>query len=513
MSTRVDAIVIGAGTNGLTTAAHLARAGRRVLVLERRAEAGGLAAPEEFHPGYRAAGLLDSTTGVRPSVVEALGLAAHGLRLRDEPPTVLALGDGTSEPLPIHGRVEAAAEAIGRVCPRDGEQYRAWAALLQRLAPAVEALFGRPPVDVIDLESQHLWDLGSRALRVRRLGRDDLRELLRLPAMSVADVLGERFETERLRTTLALPACLPTFGGPWQPGNVLELLRQRCLGGPGVVGGGPMLVAALETAARAAGAELRTTAPVASIRVSSDGVQGVTLESGETIEAGLVAASCHPQHALGELLPRGLLSARLEHRIGVFRSRGRLAVLRLALRRPPRFGSEGAELACTGEHVDQLERAFDATKYGDVPPEPVLRIHVPTHADPGLAPEGHAVLSVTVCFVPHPRRGGWTEEAREALADAVVERLGRHDAGLPDAVVARELLTPADLETRYGLPGGHLFHGEHGLDQLLVRPTPECLRYATPVPGLWLCGSGSHPGGGLSCAPGDLAARAILAST
>lgn len=163
-------------------------------------------------------------------------------------------------------------------------------------------------------------------------------------------------------------------------------------------------------------------------------------------------------------------------------------------------------------HLDEIERAFDAIKYGEVPQSPVLDVHVPTVARPALAPKGHAVVSALVYYVPYERKGGWDGVARQRLGDRVVEILGRHDAGLPGSVVGREVLVPRDLEERYGLHGGHLHHGEHALDQLLVRPTPECVHYGTPIQGLWLCGSGSHPGGGLTCAPGELAARAILAA-
>lgn len=513
MSGSYDAIVIGAGHNGLTTAARLGRAGRRVLVLERRAVVGGLAASEQFHPGYRSAGMLADSGLVRERVIDTLELERHGLERRPVAPTVLALGngqDGAAPPLPIPGDPERAAQAIAERSPHDGQQYRALFAQVQRLAPAIAELFDRHPLDLIDLESESVWDLGRRALRVRRLGTADLRELLRLPPMCVADVLGERFETERLRAALSLPALAGTFGGPWSPGTMLTLLRRECLAGPGVVGGGPMLVAALRGAAEAAGVQVRTEAAVARVRLRGTTVEGVVLDDGERIDAPLVAASCSPRVTLGPLLPPGALPHRLEHHIRNFRSRGIVAKVLLALDRPPAFGDEPVEYARTAEHVDDIERAFDAVKYGELPDTPVLDIHVPTVADPSLAPPGHAVLAVTVGFVPHGLRGGWTDQARAGLGDTVVRLLARHDPELPEAVVGRQVLTPVDLEARYGLPGGHLEHGEHGMDQLLIRPTPQCLHYATPIDGLWLCGSGSHPGGGLTCAPGQLAAEAIL---
>lgn len=509
MNRGYDAIVIGAGHNGLTTAALLGKAGRRVLVLERRDRVGGLAAAEEFHPGYRRAGVLFDTGLVRDSVISTLGLQQHGLKPRSVPPTVLALGDGSEPPLPIHGDVERAAEAIGRVSKADASAYRAWREQLRRLAPGLRALLGQAPIDLVDIESEHLWGLGKRALRVRRMGKADLMELLRLPPMAVADELCERFASPVLRAALALPTLMGSFTGPRSPGTMLELLRRECLGGPGVTGGGPMLVEALRRAAEAAGVEIRTEAEVGRLRLDTDGVCGVELADGETVEAKLVAASCHPWHTLCELLPPGALEHRFEHRVRTLRSRGSVAIVSLALRRAPRWGEHVVEFARTGACLDDLERAFDAIKYRAVSEAPVLDLHVATEADPSLAPEGHAVLSATVFFVPHAREGGWDDAARQALGDAVVQQLSRHDAGIGEAVVAREVLTPVDLEAKYGIRGGHVFHTEHGLDQLMIRPTPECVRYSTPITGLWLCGSGSHPGGGLSCAPGELAAQAI----
>lgn len=509
-----DAIVIGAGHNGLTTAALLGKAGRRVLVLEQREVIGGLAASESFHTGYASAGVLADTCLVRSSVISGLDLVQHGLELRASPPTVLALGEG--EPLllaqghDVHD-VERAAAAIGRLSAADAEAYRKYVAQLERLAPAVRELFGRAPVDVVDVESESLWGLGQRALRVRKLADADLLELLRMPPMSVGDVLRERFTSDRLSAALALPALAGTFTGPWSPGNGLDLLRRESLLGPGVVGGGPMLVAALAKAARAAGVHIRTSAAVSRLLVGREGVEGVVLAGGEEIRARAVAASCHPWRTFCELTPPGLLEHRLEHRIRTFRSRGSVAQVLLALDRAPRLhAGEPAEFVRVAGHLDEIERAFDAIKYGEVPQSPVLDVHVPTVAQPELAPKGHAVVSALVHYVPYARKGGWDDGARQQLGDRVVEILGRHDPGLPGSVVGRAVLVPPDLEQRYGLHGGHLHHGEHALDQLLVRPTPECACYRTPIAGLWLCGSGSHPGGGLTCAPGELAARAIL---
>lgn len=512
MSTQYDAIVIGAGHNGLTTATVLAKAGCRVIVVEQRDEVGGLAASEEFMPGYRTAGILSDTTVVRPAVVEALDLRAHGLSVRTTPPSVLALGSGAHDPVLIHGDPERAAAAIGRHEPEDADAYRSYRELIDRLRPAIAEFFDRPPIDIVDLESANLWDLGGRALRVRRRSKADLMELLRLPPMCVADVLGEHFKSDLLKAALALPALEGTFTGPWSPGNALTLLRREALRGPGITGGAPMLIRALRSAAEQAGVEIRTSTTAAQVLVDSGRVHGLELAAGEVLRAPLVAASCHPWHTLGQLLPVGAIDYRLEHHARTFRTRGSVAHVSIALNRPPRFSDDTTvEWARTGAHVDEIERAFDAIKYGEVSPEPILDLQVPSIADPSLAPKGHAVLTATVYFAPHDKRGGWDDAARNALGDRVVELLARHDHTLPEAIVGRRVLTPADFEEQYHLPGGHLFHGEHSVDQLLVRPTPGCSRYRTPLPGLFLSGSGSHPGGGLTCAPGYFAAQAMLA--
>jgi phytoene dehydrogenase-like protein len=292
-------------------------------------------------------------------------------------------------------------------------------------------------------------------------------------------------------------------------------LRGEALAGPGPVGGATALIAALDAAVRARGVEVRTGCAVRRLLVESGCIRGVELGSGEQIAADRVAAACHPTHLLLELLEPGLLSSRLTDGVRCYRTRGTTGYVTLALSTPPRFAArpgEPIEFARTGARLDDLERAFDAIKYDRIAAEPVLDLHVPTHTSPSLAPTGAAVLSVQVHFVPYRIASGWRDGERERLADHVVARLERHAPGLTSTILGRQVLVPADLESRYGLCGGSIHHGEHAIDQLLVRPTAGCARYRTPVSGLWLCGSGSHPGGGLTCLPGALAAKAILRS-
>jgi phytoene dehydrogenase-like protein len=508
VSAKYDVIVIGAGHNGLTTAALLAQAGRRVLVLERHDVVGGLAASEEFHPGYRSAGLLHDTTTVRPDVVAKLELQKHGLRLRREPADVLALGE-RGDGLLLAGNRERAGEEIGSRSARDAERYAEFRATIDRLRAVLGAFLNEPPVDLLDVESAGAWDLLKRGLRVRRLGRRDLLELLRLPPMCAADWLDEWFETELLKAGLALPAVAGTFTGPRSPGSNTSLLLRECAAGPGLDGGAHTLVHALENAARAAGAEIRTAARVARIQVDGN-VRGVRLADGEELQASVVAASCHPRTLFLSLLSPSSMPARLAQRFEHYRTRGTTAHVLLASRSPLRWRERDAdiEFVRVAPSVDTIERAFDAAKHRRMPQEPVLEIHVASISSAELAPEGHAVVSILVHFAAYDVQGGWDESRRKQLGDCVVEIVESHSIGLD--VVAQRVATPVDLEARYALPGGNIHHGEHSLDQILVRPTPECSRYATPIPGLFLCGSGSHPGGGLTCMPGALAARAVL---
>ncbi len=512
MSRAYDVIVVGAGHNGLTTAALLAKNGRRVLVLERREQVGGLAASHEFHSGYRGAGLFHDSTGVRSAVVEALDLERHGLVRRSVAPDVLALGaEGAS--LMLVGDGQRAAAEIGRLAPRDADRYGEFLGFLERLRGVLRTFTDEPPLDLIDLPGNGAWKLIRRASRLRRLGKGPMLELLRIPPMSVADWLNEWFGHELLKATLALPALTGGFHGPRSPGTATNLLLHAAAAGPGLSAGGPSLIRALERAAHSAGAEIRTDANVERIHLAAGRVAGVETRTGERIDAGIVAASCDPKLVFLQLLEPGAVPSRLVQNVRKLRMRGTLAQALLALDAPLRFDcrpDERIEHARTGQSLDHLERAFDPVKYRRLPDSPVLDVYLPTVSDPQLAPPGAEVVSVLIHFAPYDLAPSWGRDERERLLDRVVELLELHAPRLSSSLVGRELLSPVDIERRYGCSGGQIHHGEHALDQLLVRPVPGCIGYRTPVPGLFLCGSGSHPGGGLTCAPGALAAGAIL---
>jgi phytoene dehydrogenase-like protein len=498
-------VVIGAGLNGLTCATLLAKKGHKVVVLEAAEAVGGIAAPFEFHPGYRSAGVLHDTSGLRPRAVSQLALEQHGLKLRARRPDVVALSGG--ERISIPGDDDAARIRAGLGADADG--YLRYRAALDRMRPVLASFLDLPPVDVVRVETVSRWELLKRAMKVRRLGRRDMLELLRLPPMCVADWLGEFVSSAPLKAALAWPAVVGDFLGPWSPGSTATLLLAEAAAGPGVEGGGSAIAAALEKAARAAGVTIRTGTRAARIALDKGAVSGVELAGGERVAADLVAATCHPRTVFLDLLPPSATAFRLRERIASFRSRGTTAQVLLAVDKTIEL-PDGAGLARIAGHVDEIERAFDAVKHRRFPDAAVLEVAVPSAGDAALAPAGASVVSAHV-FAPYAVDGGWNDAARDKLARRVMEVLDRHLPGLREATVGKAVLAPPDLEARHGLPGGNLRHGEHGLDQLLVRPIPECIGYKTPIGGLFLAGSGSHPGGGLTCAPGLLAAETILA--
>jgi phytoene dehydrogenase-like protein len=518
---RDTVIVIGAGQNGLAAAARLAAAGKRVIVLERRETAGGLAGAVEFHPGYKVPGILHDEGLVSPRAVAALGLERHGLAFRDAPPTLLAEADGRGI---LVGRDAATAPTtaaeIGARSRRDAESYAGYRAFFSRLRPLRERLMSAPPPPLAPASPGDFWEIARQGLGLWRLGRRETLELLRVAPMCVADFLDERFETPLLVEGLAAPAVAGTWAGPWSAGTTTNLLLAEAAPGRHLAGGPAALVGALERAARDAGAEIRTgaAAEVVRLRIADGRAAGVTIASGETLDAPTVVATCDPKRTFLQLIAPGTLPIRIEDEYRRIRARGTAAKVHLALSGPlelaARPGQAFESIRIGGGHVDHLERAFDAVKYRQASPRPHLEIRVPTVADPSLAPPGHHVVSILASYAPHDLADGWTEDRRNGFLAAVLCTVEAHAPDLRRRIVAQELLTPSDLEARYALTGGQLHHGEPALDQLLVmRPAPSGARYATSVPGLYLGGSGSHAGGGVTFAPGLLAARAVLAGS
>lgn len=501
-STAAPVVVIGAGHNGLSCAATLARAGRKVLVLEARELIGGLAARESFAEGYAVPGVLHSSGGVPEALLASLDLRAHGLARRQTPLEIVC-PQPEGPPLSLCGE-----QLSGPLAEGDAESYAAFRAFIARVAPVVRKMLDKPPLDPLGA----YWPLMLTGLSVRRLGKQDMIELLRLGPMCVADWMRDSFAGEHLRAALAVPALEASFTGPWSAGSAANLLLRQCSDAGELQGGPAALVDALAASLKAAGGQIRTGARVERILLADGRVRAVQLQGGEELACETVLASCDPKQAMLELVGSQWLQSSFGEELRNIRCRGTTAVIRLALSGALELeDGRAVEALRTGTSLDALEKAFDPVKYGRFAEEPILDVRVPSMADASLAPAGHHVVSILAHAAPFELEGGWQDEAREALGDAVQNELARFCPKLGERLVAREVLTPADLAERYGLSGGHLHHGEHALDQLMfLRPTARCSQYRTPVPGLWLAGSGSHPGGGLTGMPGHLAAKACL---
>jgi phytoene dehydrogenase-like protein len=373
----------------------------------------------------------------------------------------------------------------------------------------------RPAPELAASGFGHLFELAGAALALRRLSPKDMIEILRIGPMSVADWLNEWFEGALLKAGLAQGAVLGSWMGPWSAGTVVNFLLDELRRGKEILGGPAALIASLEASCLSRGVEIKTSCGVGRIRIDSGRARGVALEDGTELEAAAIVSSCDPKRTVLQLIDPREAPSSLAGGIRLWRCRGTTAKMHLALSGPVDFsGRPGTriEAARTGEELDDLERAFDAVKYDQSSPVPVLDVRIPTVSDPSLAPSGHHVVSILAHFAPYHLRGGWSEEARKSFGDAVVATLAKAAPSLPGRIVAGELLSPVDLEDRYGITEGHIHHGEHALDQLFsLRPLPACSRQATPLPGLFLASGGTHPGGGITCAPGALAAEAVLA--
>lgn len=512
---RFDAIVIGAGANGLTAAAALARAGRRVMVLEASDAVGGQARPIEFAPGFRAP--LQADTGWLPDRV-AKGL---GLRVATSAPdvSVSIVHDGAFRSLPTD-----AAQAAGVIKEHSSRDAAAWPALTQRLGTLssfLGALYQAPPPDIDTTAFSDVASLLGLGRKFRALGREDMTELLRVLPMSVQDLVEDELETPWLRAAVGAGGVRDIRQGPRSGGTSFVLLHYL-LGAP--VGsvrarswwadGPDAFVSAVEAAARSAGVSIRTNAAVSQITVSDDSVTGVVLESGEAIAAPLVLSTTDPAGTVLGLIDPVWLDPDLLGAVQNIKFRASTAVVQFAVDRLPSAISAAAWASVTtlSPDLDSIERAYDATKYGLASAEPHVEITSPSVRWPSLAPAGKHVVTAHVRYVPRaPRDGPWSDARSRDLADRVLALISRALPGFSDRVLHRAVFTPSDFAVQFGLTDGALTHGELTLDQILfMRPIPGLSRYSTPIDGLYLAGAGSHPGPGVVGGAGWLAARAAL---
>jgi phytoene dehydrogenase-like protein len=526
MNGRCDTIIVGGGLNGLVTAFYLARGGRRPLVLERRPGVGGTAVTDEFAPGFRVSTLLHATGPLRPEIAKDLRLDRHGVEMLDS--SVLAFvpsADGRA--LVLHRDAALTAESIAAFSKKDAARFPEFDQAVTRIAGVLAGVLDMIPPDIDHPGFSDIMSLLGTGKQVRDLGRGDLYRLLRFMPMAAADLAAEWFESEPLRATIAARAILGQSAGPWSAGTgaVFFLRAAAAPGalGPVVVprGGMGSLTRAVAAAARAAGADIRTGADVVRIEARDGVVEGVTLRSGERIDADCVVSSVDPKATFLRLVDPPEIDPGFRGKVRNIRMRGLTAKVNLALGGLPAFtAAAGRDAAVAlagriliGPEIDYLERAYDASKYGAMSAQPFLEATIPSLLDPSLAPEGRHVMSVLVQSAPYHLRDGDWNARREELGDLVVKTLAGFAPDLPGLVQARQVITPRDLEETWGLTEGHLFHGEEALDQVFtMRPVLGWARHRTPIRGLWLCGSGTHPGGGLTGANGRNAARAILAA-
>lgn len=509
-----DTIIIGAGHNGLICAAYLAAAGQRVLVLEASPSAGGLAETREFHPGFRAS-VAHTISQFSPTIAADLKLESHGYV-----PAAKALDTVNLNPDGEH--VVIARDSVGGVGQDDAQSYSKYRKAMETFAEALAPFWMKTMPGIGNNSAGELMTFGQLGLRLRKLGKDNMLEFLRVATLPTRDLMDEYFDDKRLQAALSWDGLIGAKLAPRSPNSAVFTLLYRMLGEHNGMhalpaGGVESLVSALAAAATSAGAELRFDAPVSRIAIdeSEDGlrVKGVDLANGEHLSARRVVSSADPQRTFLGLVGSRHLEIGFTNRIRRLRCEGYVAKLHLALSGLPDIPGlarpDGRMIIAS--EPDALEFAFDDAKYGGYSANPVLEFLIPSLHDASLAPEGQHVLSAHVMYVPANLKGGWTEAARSALTGRVLETLEQHVPGLREQVLHAELLTPQDLEQQHLATGGHWHHTEFAVDQMLMmRPTYEAAQYSTPIPGLYLCGAGCHPGGGLMGGPGHNAAKEIL---
>ena len=519
---RYDAIVIGGGINGLTCAAHLGKNGVRTLLIEQRDRVGGCAAESELAPGFTVPTLAHATGPIRSDVVEELQLYLHGLDFSDTPITLSALSaDGRA--LVLWEDAHRTAAGLRPWSAKDAAAWPAFQSSLQKLGALIAGLFISTPPSVDAPTTRDVFGLMQTLGTFRSLPKADQWRLLRWGPMAVADLVGEAVEHELLRATIAADGVFGAMLGPWSAGSGLQLLlmhANRAMAWPAgrVVARGPVTAArALERAAQRYGVEIRTGVGARLINVDDDRAVGVTLENGDTVEARAVVSAVDPKRTFLTLCDADHLPPEFLWRIRHYRTRGTLAKVNLALSALPHF--EGATRDMLAGRVrlapdlDYLERAFDHAKYGRFSPQPWIEFTVPSIADASLAPHGAHVLSAYAQFAPYTLRDSDWDASRDALGKCVIDTLEDYAPGIRSLIVAREVLTPLDMERGWGLSGGQIFHGELSLDQFFtMRPLLGYGQYATPLRGLYLCSNGTHPGTGMTGGSGINAAREVARS-
>ena len=517
-----DIVIIGGGHNGLVTAFYLAKAGFKPLVLERRPQVGGSAITDEFHPGFRCSTLAHTAGPIRTDIVRDMQLEKHGLRFITPETCVTALSP-EGRALSLYQDEDKSAQSIAAFSQKDAAKYPEFEKSLGKISKVIAEALATTPPDIDHPSGGDMWSMLKTGRALRNLGKRDMYRVLRWGPMAVADLVAEYFETELLRAVIAARGIFGTFLGPWSAGSSLQLLI-RAAGdshpaGSAFFASGGMgaLTQAMASAAKAAGVEIRTSAEVIEIRVKDGAATGVLLGTGEEISAKAVISNADPKRTLLKLTDPTHLSPDFVQKLQHFRGNGTVAKVNLALSGLPVFtalkNGDGNALKGRihiGHEIDYLERAFDSSKYCNFSPHPYLEATIPSLTDPTLAPDGKHVMSIYMQYAPYKLKGDW-EDQRKALGQTVVQTLAQYTPNLPELILTHQIITPLDLEEVYGLTGGQIFHGDLALDQFFtMRPLLDWARYNTPIENLYLCGSGTHPGAGLTGGSGRNAAREIV---
>jgi phytoene dehydrogenase-like protein len=511
---RYDSIIIGAGHNGLVCAAYLAQSGQRVLVLEASDAAGGLGASREFHPGFHAS-VAHSVSHFSKKVADDLKLSSYGYKTTSNSLPTIGLSADKEHVIVRKG-------SISGVSAEDADAYQDYSRLMHRFADVLNPNWFKTMPRIGSMGLSDLMTLGRLGLSIRMLGKTDMREFMRIATLPARDLVDEYFDNDLLKATLSWDGLIGSKRAPRSPnGAVLAMLYRMAGESRGAhsvpAGGVNGLIEAISASATASGAEIRCAAAVSRVLIdgSADGLnaKGVQLANGEKIEADRIISATDPQRTFFELVGVEHLEIGFTSRIRRLRCAGYVAKLHIALSDLPEF--DGLERAdgrmIIAPDMDTIEFAFDHAKHGEMPEKPVMEIVIPSVHDASLAPDGQHVLSAHVMYVPYALKGGWNDAARDQLCERAIDMIAKYAPRIREQIVHRELLTPLDLEQNYHVTGGHWHHGEFAIDQMLMmRPTYEAAQYSTPIPGLFLCAAGSHPGGDIMGGAGHNAAHEIL---
>ena len=508
MTDRYDAIVVGAGHNGLICAALLAKAGKNILLLEANVRVGGAAITRKFANGFSVSACAHLLYQLQPEVRKDLNLK---LAFASEDMTTIALSEDGNH-------VRLSSESVTGVSSDDAARYRDFRKRMTRFSDLLRKYLNKAPPRLGSKKLADLFVLAQMGIDVRRLGKDEMREFLRLVGMNIHDEVSEHFDNPLLKGAICLDAVLGTHLGPRSPNTIMTYLY-RLAGDHGRVampaGGMGSVTDALASAARSAGVTIRTDMPVTSIVIENGRVAGVETASGDRFDSMTVISNADPKQTIMKLVGAKYVETGFAQRVQHLRSKGDAAKLHVALDGLPNIvGLSKKDFAARiviapDEHY--VERAFNPAKYGESSPHPIVEMTFPSFRDESAAPTGKHVLSALVQYAPYDLKGGWSDAGKKAFEQAIIKAIANYAPDIEQRVIATELLTPVDIEREFHISGGHWHHGELTLDQFLfVRPVSGAAQYRMPVDGLYLCGAGTHPGGGVSGAPGRNAARAIL---